>query len=258
MSGIPTYAVLQYRGHDLAGWQLQPSVRTGQGEFETILSRLVGYRVVTRAAGRTDAGVHALGQVVSFVVPERWTPDELQRALRALLPDDMWVMKVGRAPEGFDARRHATSRRYRYIIGCDDAACSPFRRPYEWALGRPLDCQLLHAACAPITGEHDFRGFCAVGQEKQHYRCIVTTAEWHERGNGEGFIFEIEANRFLHHMVRFLVGTMVDVARGRRSEQDVSRLLVEEHNKNASPPAPPEGLYLVGARYPQIDEVIDP
>ena len=257
MSGIPVYAILHYNGHDLAGWQLQPSVRTGQGELESVLERLVGHRVVTRAAGRTDAGVHALGQLVSFVVPERWTPNELQRALRALLPDDMWVVKVKRAPEGFDARRHATSRRYRFLIGCDKAAFSPFRRPYEWALGRPLDRDLLREACTPITGEHDFRGFCAVGQDKPHYLCTVTTAVWQERANGEGFIFEIEANRFLHNIVRFLVGTMVDVARERRPVQDLSRILAEKDNKNASPPAPPEGLYLLGARYPQLDEVID-
>jgi tRNA pseudouridine38-40 synthase len=257
MSGIPVYVVLQYSGHDLAGWQLQPNVRTGQGELESVLKRLVGHRVVTRAAGRTDAGVHALAQVVSCVVPERWAPDELQRALRALLPDDMWVEKVRRSPDGFDARRHATSRKYRYTIGCDHAACSPFRSQYEWALGRPLDGDLLHAACEPIAGEHDFRGFSAAGQEKPHYRCTVTTAEWRERANGEGFIFDIEADRFLHNMVRFLVGTMVDVARGRRPVQDMSQVLAERTNKNASPPAPPEGLFLLGARYPQIDEVID-
>jgi tRNA pseudouridine38-40 synthase len=232
-------------------------VRTGQGELEAVLKRLIGHRVVVRAAGRTDAGVHALAQVVSFEVPERWTPEELQRALRALLPDDMWVLKVGRSPDGFDARRHAISRVYRYLVGCDAAASSPFRRPYEWALGRPLNCELLHDACAPITGEHDFQGFCAAGQDKPHYLCAVTNAEWRERVNGEGFIFEIEANRFLHNMVRFLVGTMVDVGRERRPVHDVSRILAEKDNKNASPPAPPEGLYLLGARYPQIDEVID-
>jgi tRNA pseudouridine38-40 synthase len=222
-----------------------------------VLERLVGQRVATKAAGRTDAGVHALAQVVSFVVPERWPPNELQRALRALLPEDMWVVKVDRSPDGFDARRHATSRRYRFVIGCDDGSRSPFRRPYEWALARTLDRDLLNAACAPISGEHDFRGFCAVGQDKPHFLCTVTTAEWRERVAGEGFIFEIEANRFLHNMVRFLVGTMVDVARERRPPEDVSRILADKNNKNASPPAPPEGLYLLGARYPQIDEVID-
>ncbi len=252
------YAVLQYDGRNLSGWQLQPSVRTGQGDLEAVLKRLVGHRVVIRATGRTDTGVHALGQTVSFAVPERWTPEELQRALRALLPDDIWVVKVRRAQVGFDARRHATSRHYRYVVGCDEAAFSPFRRPYEWALGKALDQQLLDLACAPILGEHDFRGFSAVGQEKPHYRCTVTSAQWRERSDAEGFIFEIEANRFLHHMVRFLVGMMVDVARARRPAQDVARLLAEKNNKNASPPAPPEGLYLLGAQYPQIDEETEP
>lgn len=257
MSEIPIFAVVQYDGHDLAGWQLQPSVRTGQGELEAALHRVVGRRVVVRAAGRTDAGVHAFGQVVSFSMPQRWSPDEVQRALRALLPDDMWVVRVGRSPAGFDARRHATSRRYRYIVGCDEASRSPFRRPYEWALGRPLDTALLAATSTYIIGRHDFRGFCAVGQEKAHYLCTVTEARWQERGHDEGFIFEIEADRFLHHMVRFLVGTMVDVARGRRDKQDMVQILGEKNNRNASPPAPPEGLYFMGARYPQIDEVIE-
>jgi tRNA pseudouridine38-40 synthase len=257
MSGIPFYAVIQYNGRDLAGWQLQPSVRTGQGELESVLERLVGHRVITRAAGRTDAGVHALAQVVSFVAPERWTSEELQRAVRALLPEDMWLVKLGRSPDGFDARRHAIARRYRYLVGCDEGARSPFRRPYEWPLGRPLNYDLLSSACSPIAGEHDFRGFCAVGQDKPHYRCTVTAAEWRERVDGEGFIFEIEANRFLHNMVRFLVGMMVDVARERRPLADMSRVLAEKSNKNASPPAPPEGLYLLGARYPQLDEVTD-
>jgi len=124
-------------------------------------------------------------------------------------------------------------------------------------LSRPLDGDLLRDACTPIVGEHDFRGFCAAGQDKPHYLCTVSTAEWQERAGGEGFIFEIEANRFLHNMVRFIVGTMVDVARNRRPVEDVSRILADKNNKNASPPAPPEGLYLLGARYSQIDEVID-
>ena len=257
MPGRSIYAVLQYFGRDLAGWQLQPNARTGQGELEAVLRRLVGRRIVTRAAGRTDAGVHALGQVVSFQMPERWTSPELLRALRALLPPDMWAVRVGVAPGGFDARRHATSRRYRYVIGCDEAACSPFRRPFEWAIGRPLDGLLLRNACAAVNGEHDFRAFCAKGRERPHCRCNVSTAEWRKRDGGEGFIFEIEADRFLHHMVRFLVGTMVDVACARRPLEDVERLLAAKSNAGTSPPAPAEGLYLMGARYPQLDEVHD-
>jgi len=252
MQGLSCYAMLHYVGHPFSGWQRQRSQRTVQGDLEQVLQRLAGRRVVTHAAGRTDAGVHALGQVVSFRMPGRWQPATLHRALNALLPPEIWVARLGPAPEGFHARRHATSRCYRYVVGCDAAAQSPFRRPLEWALGQPLDRQLLDAAAAELTGEHDFRAFSAVGQRKPHYRCRVVVSRWDRRPNAEGFIFTIEADRFLHRMVRFLVGTMVDVARGRRPPADMGRLLRSTSNAEASPPAPPEGLYLVGARYPQL------
>jgi len=251
MQAVSCYAVLQYLGQPFSGWQRQRSQRTVQGELERVLRRLVGRRVVTHAAGRTDSGVHALGQVVSFQVPARWDPPALHRALNALLPPDMWVQRVGHAPEGFHARRHATSRCYRYVVGCDPGARSPFRRPFEWPLGEVLDQDLLATAAASLLGEHDFRAFSAVGQTKPHYRCRVVTSQWDARPSGEGFIFTIEADRFLHRMVRFLVGTMVDVGRGRRPPSDIPRLLASTSNAEASPPAPPQGLYLAGARYPQ-------
>jgi tRNA pseudouridine38-40 synthase len=255
MQGISCYAVLHYLGHPFAGWQRQAaSQRTVQGDFEQVLQRLMGHRAVTHAAGRTDAGVHALGQVVSFRVPVRWQPDELRRALNALLPPEIWVARLGRAPDGFHARRHALSRCYRYVVGCDDAATSPFRRPFEWSVGPSLDGSLLEAAAAPLVGRHDFRAFSAVGRSRRHYECRVLVARWDARPGGEGFIFTIEADRFLHRMVRFLVGTMVDVGRGRRSVEDVPRLLASPSNAATSPPAPPEGLYLVGARYPQLEK----
>jgi tRNA pseudouridine38-40 synthase len=250
MQVLPCYAVLHYVGHAFSGWQRQRTHRTVQGEFEHVLERLVGRRVATDAAGRTDAGVHALGQVVSFRVPARWEPADLRRALNALLPAEIWVDRVGRAPEGFHARKHATARRYRYVVGCDAAARSPFRRPFEWALVQPLDGVLLAAEAAALLAEHDFRAFAAVGPAKPHYRCRVVESRWDARPNGEGFIFTVEADRFLHHMVRFLVGTMVDVGRGRRPPGAVPRLLGSSSNADTSPPAPPEGLYFVGARYP--------
>ncbi len=249
-ASISLYAVLQYFGGSFAGWQMQPSARTVQGEFETVLTRLCDCKIVTRAAGRTDAGVHALGQVVSFSLPRPWDPHELLRALRALVPQDIWVTRVGTAPDDFDARRHAVSRSYRYLIGCDETAFSPFRRPFEWALGKPLDEARILLAVAPLEGEHDFRAFSSVGQEKAHYRCCVMRAKWQRRDDAKGFIFEIEADRFLHRMVRFLVGTLVDVGRGRRPPDDISRLLGQTSNAETSPPAPPEGLYFVSARYP--------
>ena len=250
MQACSCYAVLHYVGHPFSGWQRQRTHRTVQGDFERVLERLVGRRVVAHAAGRTDAGVHALGQVVSFRVPPRWEPAALQRALNAVLPREIWVARLGQAPDDFHARRHATARRYRYVVGCDAAARSPFRRPFEWALAQPLDGAALEASAAVLLAEHDFRAFAAVGQRKPHYRCRVTVSRWDARPNDEGFIFTIEADRFLHHMVRFLVGTMVDIGRGRRPPEDVPRLLRSHSNAETSPPAPPEGLYLVGARYP--------
>ncbi|UCF40776.1 MAG: tRNA pseudouridine(38-40) synthase TruA [Gemmatimonadota bacterium] len=254
MPGTPFYAVLHYDGGGFSGWQRQASDRTVQGELEQALERLAGRRVVAHAAGRTDAGVHALGQLVSFHLPREWEPCELLRALRALTPDDVWVARVGLAPPGFHARKHALTRRYRYAVGCDAAARSPFRRPYEWALGVPLDGGKLAAAAALYLGEHDFRAYSAVGQTKPHYRCRVTVSQWDTRPNDEGFIFTIEADRFLHRMVRFLVGTMVDVARDRRPLATAAQLLQSTSNEEASPPAPPQGLYLVGVRYPQLGE----
>lgn len=251
------FLVLQYCGRDFAGWQRQQSDRTVQGELEAMFRRLVGRRVVTHAAGRTDAGVHALGQVVSFRIPRRWELRQLLRALRALSPPDLWVARVGPAPEGFHARRHAAARRYRYVVGSDPAAASPFRHPYEWALGQPLDADALDAAGRRFLGAHDFRAFAAVGQHKVNYRCRVTVSAWEARPREEGFIFTIEADRFLHRMVRFLVGIMVDIGRGRRSPDDIARVFASGSNREASAPAPPQGLYFVGARYPQLDEGYD-
>jgi tRNA pseudouridine38-40 synthase len=254
MPGSDFYAVLHYAGQGFAGWQFQPHIRTVQTEFEAALARLAGDRVVCHAAGRTDAGVHALGQVVSFTMPGAWEPDDLLRALRAVTPDDLWIARVGGAPPGFHARRDARSRRYRYVVGCDPEAFSPFRRPYEWALGAPLDGDALALAARAIRGRHEFRAFAAVGQDKPHHRCAVAQAEWAARPGAQGFIFTIEADRFLHHMVRFLVGTMVDVARGRRPLDDIARLLTRADNRETSPPAPPQGLYLVHVSYPQLEE----
>ncbi len=252
MSGASWYAVLQYAGGGFAGWQRQPTDRTVQAEMEAVLTRLDDGRVTVHAAGRTDAGVHALGQVVSFQLAREWTAPDLTRAINALLPPDVWVRRTGMAPDGFHARKHARARRYRYVVGCDAASASPFRRPFEWALGRSLDGPLLAGAADAIAGEHDFRAFSAVGQVKPHYRCRVTDARWRPRADGTGYILDIEADRFLHRMVRFLVGTSVDVARGRRSLDDIPRLLGGTDNREASPPAPPEGLYLVKVRYDHV------
>lgn len=246
-------AVVQYDGGQFVGWQRQPAGRTVQGELEAVLQRITDRRTVVTGAGRTDTGVHALGQGAGFLAGERWAGDVegLHRALNALLPKDIWVERVQEMRPGFHPRKSATARRYRYVIGTDARAVSPFRRRYEWALaGRPLDAAALATCAGALIGEHDFRGFAAAGQVKPHYRCRVALAEWAPRADGAGMTFTIEADRFLHHMVRFLVGTMVDIALGRRPASDFSRLLAATDNRAASPPAPPQGLYLVCVRYP--------
>ena len=251
-------ATLHFDGTGFVGWQRQPAGRSVQIEFERVLERLFDRPGMAHAAGRTDAGVHAVGLAVSFAAPATWNATSLRRALNALLPKDCWVESVHPMQPGFHARKSAVTRRYRYDIGVDEAASSPFRRRFEWALGRPLESDTLRSAATRLLGEHDFRAFAAKGAPKPHYRCRLTLAEWETRAGGRGVSFHVEADRFLHHMVRMLVGTMVDAGLGRRPLADVEALLERSDNAETSPPAPPQGLYFVAATYPDdvyADEV---
>ena len=242
-------ALLHFDGGEFVGWQRQAVGRSVQGEVERVLERLTGGPVPAAGAGRTDAGVHAEGLGVSFSLDARWRAADLRRALNALLPADCWVAAVHEMAPGFHARKSAESRRYRYVVGTEDAAFSPFRRRYQWALGRALDGPALVAAAAVIRGTHSFEAYSVRGQVKPHYRCTVTESAWSFDGMHSAE-FRIEADRFLHHMVRMLVGTMVEIALGRRAPADMLRLLESADNQETSPPAPPEGLYFVRARYP--------
>jgi tRNA pseudouridine38-40 synthase len=187
---------------------------------------------------------------VSATVPARWTPDALRRALNALLPPDCWIVEVREVRPGFHARKSATSRAYRYRVGTDAASRSPFRHPFEWALARELDGGILREAAAVVTGGHDFRALAVGTADKENCRCTVRVAGWQPRPEGAGWEFSIEADRFLHHLVRILVGTMVDAALGRRPVGDMARLLEGDASVRAAPPAPPNGLYFVEAAYP--------
>ena len=242
--------VLHYDGARFAGWQRQPEERTVQGAIEDALQRLCGDRVPVLGAGRTDAGVHARGQAAGIRLPDRWTPQTIRRALNALLPDDVWVADAHEMQPGFHARFSAISRRYRYYIGTDDGAHSPFRRPYEWAFTRPLERSLLDAAAQAVLGSHAFRGFAVRGTapEGDDHRCDVRVAEWRDREGG--LMFDVEANRFLHHMVRFLVATMIDIASGRRGLATMEELLIADDNRGVSPPAPAHALFLQRVEYP--------
>ncbi|MHB1223997.1 MAG: tRNA pseudouridine(38-40) synthase TruA [Gemmatimonadaceae bacterium] len=243
--------VLHYDGAAFAGWQRQPAQRTVQGALEAALLRLCTRPVAALGAGRTDAGVHARGQAVTVRVAERWTPESLRRALNAVLPDDIWVAAAHAMHPEFHARYSALARRYSYHVGLDDAAASPFRRRYEWGVRRPVDRRRLDEAAAMIVGVHCFRGFAVLGTapEGDDHRCHVTEARWADEGESR-LVFQVEANRFLHHMVRFLVGTMMDVGTGRRTIDSFGTLLQAADNRGVSPPAPPHALFLERVSYP--------
>lgn len=250
MTPGPILLVTQYDGRRFAGWQRQPGQRTVQGEMERVLAQLCSVPVTAVAAGRTDAGVHAHGQGVGVVVPPRWDPPAMRRALNAKLPDDLWVAEAHRMVEGFHPRFSASARRYGYLVGTDEAARSPFRRHVEWAVRQPLAADLLAAEAASLLGEHVFRAFAVAHTAPAHdsHRCIIRQARWLPRDGG--WCFDVTANRFLHHMVRFLVGTMIEVASGRRPPGTMARLLLATDNRETAAPAPAHGLSLREVVYP--------
>ena len=250
MTASTVQLVLHYDGTAFAGWQMQPEQRTVQGEVERVLASLCGQRVVAQGAGRTDAGVHARGQAVGVRVPEKWTAPMLRRSINALLPDDVWVAAAYEMRPEFHARYSATSRRYAYLVGTDEEARSPFRRHTEWAYRHKFERHILDDTASLLLGEHRFIGFAVRGTAPptDSHRCTVTEARWVDRPGGLTFV--VEANRFLHHMVRFLVGTMLAEASGQRDAKSVRELLIAETNDEVSPPAPAHGLVLERVVYP--------
>lgn len=242
--------VTQYDGGRFSGWQRQHDARTVQGEMENVLAQITGLHVVVSGAGRTDTGVHATGQVASIRLPPRWTPHGVRKAMNAMLPDDIWIAEAHKMVPEFHARFSAQARRYSYLVGTDEAARSPWRRHYEWAIRLPLDAEALAEESAVLLGEHTFRAFAKArtAPAGDHHRCIIHEARWKPREGG--WEFEIEANRFLHHMVRFLVGTMIDVALGKRPRGTLARLLTATDNLDTSSLAPAHALSLRAVRYP--------
>jgi tRNA pseudouridine38-40 synthase len=240
---------LHYDGAAFFGWQLQPAERTVQGEMERVLGKLLDRPVRVTGSGRTDRGVHATGQVATVDAPARWTPHALLRALNALLPPEIWVSDSRVVPADFHPRYGATSRSYVYRLGLATVTRSPFHARWCWPACLDLDLAAMQAAAGTLLGEHSFLAFAKAGQEERGDRCEVHVARWAE-WPGLGLQFEISANRFLHHMVRYLVGTLVEIGRGRRPESDMRRLLEPETPLLTSPPAPPEGLFLHAVTYP--------
>lgn len=186
-----------------------------------------------------------------MTVPDKWSAKALRRAMNAILPDDVWIAAAFEMSEEFHPRYSASSRSYSYFVGTDDLASSPFRRTHELVWKNRIDFARMSAAAAAIEGEHSFRAFAVKGTapDTDDHRCTVSTAAWTEREGG--LRFDITADRFLHHMVRFLVGTMLEVGEGRRDPEVIAQLLRENDNSKVSPPAPPHALFLEKVEYPR-------
>jgi tRNA pseudouridine38-40 synthase len=242
---------LSYDGSEFSGFQSQSNARSVQAELEAALAQVEGRRVVVYGAGRTDAGVHALGQVASFKIANAIAPGDLFRALNAMLPDDVRVLSLDEAAPGFNARFHARSKVYRYRIS-NTRLMSPFQRRYAWHISRELDLEAMRLAARELAGEHDFASFQALGGTVKTSTRRITHSDWTEEplaGGGRLLIYEIAGTGFLKYMVRAIVGTLVEVGDGKRSPASLGALLMSRNRAAAGPTAPPSGLYLVRVDY---------
>jgi tRNA pseudouridine38-40 synthase len=233
---------LEYDGTEFRGWAAQPGQRTVEGELRRALAELYGSVDGLAVAGRTDAGVHAVGQVASVDVDGGPPLDRAAEALNTALPDDVAVLAAEEAAPDFHARHSALLRAYRYRI-FRRLTPSPFEARRSWWFPRPLDLDALREGAALLVGEHDFRAFTPADSQHEGFRREVLRAEWVERG--DHLEFEIEAGSFLRHMVRTLVGTMVDLKPDR-----IAPLLEGADRSKAGRTAPPWGLYLEHVTYP--------
>lgn len=258
-----------YDGTRFVGWQRQADGESIQGLLEQALARFDGAPVTVHGAGRTDAGVHALGQVASAEVTSRHDAASIHRGLNASLPPDVRVTAVEDAPTGFHARFSARSKTYRYVLDTSPVA-SPFDRAFAWHLPERLDVPAMQEAASALIGSHDFAVFQSTGSETSGTIRTITRSElttsqqdmqWDEprhpaaharrgpRCEARQIVYEVAGNGFLRHMVRAIAGTLVEIGRGRREPGSMAALLAGGSRAQAGPTAPAHGLFLVGVDY---------
>jgi tRNA pseudouridine38-40 synthase len=254
--------ILSYDGADFAGWQVQPGRTTVQGALALAIGRLSGENVLPQGSGRTDAGVHALAQVASFVSASAIPAENWLRALNDILPASIRVLEVTEAAPEFHARKSARAKTYRYRI-YRGAICPPFLARYVWHYPYPLVESAMIAAAGVVVGEHDFTSFAAVDPERVERMAAGDNVQTGNDGttnvrtifssnwmrDGEELIYTVRGSGFLHHMVRNLVGTFLLMGKGTVSLEDLRRILQARERAAAGPTAPACGLYLVEVEY---------
>ncbi|MBL7190645.1 tRNA pseudouridine(38-40) synthase TruA [bacterium] len=242
---MPRYKIIiEYDGTDFAGWQRQPADRTVQEELENALSEFGEGHINVIGAGRTDSGVHALGQTAHFDLNYEIAIESLLKALNAKTEDDLLIKHIEIAKPDFHARYDAVSRRYLYIISLQPTVIG---RRFSWYPRFDYNFKLLESLTAEIIGEYDFAAFCKTKSLKENTVCTVYHAAWTE--NPSQRVFEITADRFLHHMVRLMVGTMMNIAAGGMAPDIIPEIIASKDVSVCGAPAPPNGLFLAEVKY---------
>jgi tRNA pseudouridine38-40 synthase len=244
--------ILSYDGSEFSGWQVQPDAPTVQGTLASAIGRVTGEKVLPQGSGRTDAGVHALAQVATFVTESSVPKANFVKALNDVLPPSVRVLEVTEAPPDFHARHSARAKTYRYRI-FRGAICPPFLARYVWHYPYPLEEAAMGRAAELVVGEHDFTCFAAVdperGREDEPVSNVrqIFSSTWERQP--EELVYTVRGSGFLHHMVRNLVGTFILVGKGTLQVEDLTRVLEARNRSVAGATAPASGLYLVGVEY---------
>jgi len=237
---------IEYDGTLYHGWQVQPGLVTIQGVVQDCLARILGHPVYVQGAGRTDAGVHAIGQTAHFRCESKHSSAVIMRALNALLPDDIVIRQAEDVHPSFHAQFDAKEKEYRYYLLCQPERSAFFRR-YALFVPTPLDLDQMRNALARIVGRHDFFSFSTAGDERENTVRTITSADIGQEGHLVAIT--VRGEGFLHKMVRRIVGTLLEVGRGRMGADQITQILQARDKRLAGPSAPPHGLFLMSVRY---------